>query len=206
MTRLFYNNRLIHAPATANRELSVRMTEFNAGTYGIAHPFVLVDVNSQADIHNTSRYNLINASVGLNLTARLLDLFEPGNLAIICPYRAQYEVYRRRIRQMETMMGKDFRAVQLDTIDGFQGKEAVIVVLDLVVTDNLGFTHELNRLNAALSRARNGSIIITNVMATGRRRTRRPDGSSRLSVSTKEREPTTTDASHPFPHTLTTAT
>lgn len=173
VSRLFYNNQLIHAVDTASRELSGQMTEFNTGTYGIALPFVLIDVNSKADMHNTSRYNLINAAVGLNLVERLLDGYDLCNIAVVCPYRAQYELYRRGMQRMETDYDCDLRSLQLSTIDGFQGKEAGIVILDLVVTDSLGFTHELNRLNVSLSRARDGLMVITNVMANEKRSSKR---------------------------------
>lgn len=57
-------------------------------------------------------------------------------------YRAQHELYRRGLRRMETTLEKDVRSIRLSTIDAFQ--QAPIIIVDLVVTDRLSFTHELN--------------------------------------------------------------
>lgn len=170
VSRLFYNGQLIHASSTMSRPLSQTMRLFNSSTYGVMQPFVMLDVNSRAATHNTSRYNMINAAVGLDLTEKLLQHFDPKDISIIIPYRAQYEVYRRGLRQMETTKQVDLRAIQLHTIDSMQGREASIVIVDLVVTDKLGFTHELNRLNVAISRARDGLIVITNAAANEKSR------------------------------------
>ena len=54
--------------------------------------------------------------------------------------------------------------VTVSTIDRFQGQEADIILLDLVVWSNqsegLGFIRDKNRLNVAISRTRDILIVI----------------------------------------------
>lgn len=58
---------------------------------------------------------------------------------------------------------RNLAGIQLRTVDGFQGGEAPIVLLDLVITDHPGFVREPNRLNVTLTRARDGLIVVTDV-------------------------------------------
>ena len=57
-------------------------------------------------------------------------------------------------------------AADIGTVDSFQGQEKDVVILDLVRANperNIGFTLHPNRLNVALSRAREKLIIVTNL-------------------------------------------
>jgi superfamily I DNA and/or RNA helicase len=56
--------------------------------------------------------------------------------------------------------------VQVINVDGFQGRENVVIILSLVranSTGELGFARHQNRLNVALSRARSLLIIVGNL-------------------------------------------
>ena len=50
--------------------------------------------------------------------------------------------------------------VKIRKFDGFQGGEATLVFLDLVVTEKIGFVGDHTRLSVALTRARDGLIVI----------------------------------------------
>ncbi|KAK2749153.1 hypothetical protein FQN57_006768 [Myotisia sp. PD_48] len=60
------------------------------------------------------------------------------------------------------------------TIDGTQGKECAICILDLTATHKSGFVKDLNRLTVALSRAKSGLYIIGNEKAMLQDPTLRP--------------------------------
>ncbi len=47
-------------------------------------------------------------------------------------------------------------------MDEYQGGEATFVLLDLVISDELGFLRDSNRINDAITRARDGLIVIGN--------------------------------------------
>ncbi|OAX78559.1 hypothetical protein ACJ72_07133 [Emergomyces africanus] len=50
-------------------------------------------------------------------------------------------------------------------IDGFQGNQASVVIVDLVVDKKIGFLNELNRINVVLSCALHGWYVIVNFTA-----------------------------------------
>jgi len=49
-----------------------------------------------------------------------------------------------------------------------QGSEREFIIVDLTVTDDLGFLSLTNRINVALSRARSGLLVIGNYTALER--------------------------------------
>ena len=78
----------------------------------------------------------------------------PSMIAVIAPYAAQV----RRIRE-----ACEYPAVEIDTVDGFQGREKEAVILTLVRSNNegeIGFLSETRRTNVALTRARSKLMVI----------------------------------------------
>ena len=74
-------------------------------------------------------------------------------IAIISPYKGQV----RRLRQCCHCSER----VKIDTVDGFQGKEADIVIFSVTrTTGAFRFLADERRLNVALSRARNQIYIV----------------------------------------------
>lgn len=81
----------------------------------------------------------------------------PADIAILVPYRAQKLWLDNRLVQRE------FPAVEISTIDGFQGREAEFVLLDLVRSNSegqVGFLSDTRRMNVAMTRARRGLIVV----------------------------------------------
>lgn len=92
-------------------------------------------------------------------------------IGVICAYAAQLELVRRKL-QSESLPEAFRRAVKVDTIDSYQGKENLIVILSLVRNnaDGIkdrgsptilpGFMAKKNRINVALSRAMDRLVIV----------------------------------------------
>ena len=79
----------------------------------------------------------------------------PQDIAVISPYDAQAQ----KLRQVLA----DEPELEIDTVDGFQGREKEVVVVSLVRSNNkgeLGFVADLRRINVALTRARKKLIVI----------------------------------------------
>ncbi len=77
-----------------------------------------------------------------------------ADIAVITPYSAQARCLRDLIENP---------AVEVDTIDGFQGREKEAVVISLVRSNprgEVGFLADTRRLNVALTRARRHLIVI----------------------------------------------
>lgn len=76
-------------------------------------------------------------------------------IAVLTPYSRQVGLLKERL--------SEFAAVEVSSIDGFQGREADIVVFVTVrcnVHYEIGFLKDLRRLNVALTRARAAVIVI----------------------------------------------
>ena len=91
---------------------------------------------------------------------RLLD--ERIDVGVISPYRAQVQLLRRMLMKWEFF--KPFRRqISINTVDGFQGQERDIIVISMVRSNDegqIGFLHDLRRMNVAITRARMKLIIL----------------------------------------------
>jgi predicted DNA helicase len=78
----------------------------------------------------------------------------PADIAVIAPYGAQV----RRLRE-----GLPVPGLEIDSVDGFQGREKEAVVLSLVRSNpegEIGFLADVRRTNVALTRARRKLLVI----------------------------------------------
>ncbi|WP_102945969.1 AAA domain-containing protein [Stenotrophomonas sp. VV52] len=92
-------------------------------------------------------------------------------IGVICAYAAQLDLVRRKL-QSESLPEAFRRTIKVDTIDSYQGKENLVVMLSLVrnnadgakdhgtATINPGFMAKKNRVNVALSRAMDRLLIV----------------------------------------------
>lgn len=79
----------------------------------------------------------------------------PEELAVITPYRAQASLIRERLADVE--------AVEVDTVDAFQGREKDAVLVSLVRSNAeqaLGFLTDLRRMNVAITRPRRHLFVV----------------------------------------------
>jgi superfamily I DNA and/or RNA helicase len=80
----------------------------------------------------------------------------PGDIAVIAPYSAQV----RLLREQLAMPG-----LEIDSVDGFQGREKEVVVISLVRSNaegDIGFLADVRRMNVALTRARRKLVVVGN--------------------------------------------
>lgn len=81
----------------------------------------------------------------------------PVTIGVICYYRRQAEELK------ELISNRDYRFlnIECDTVDAFQGKEKDIIFIDLVRASGYAeFMEDANRLNVAISRAREFAVIV----------------------------------------------
>ena len=117
----------------------------------------VLDVEGVEEYRGMTTYNQANLTVDL----RLLEALQATGLSlnqigIITPYKEQQRLLTKTIRHGEC----------IGTVDSFQGQERDLIILDLVRANphrEIGFTLQPNRLNVALSRARQKLIILTNL-------------------------------------------
>lgn len=102
-----------------------------------------------------SRFNRMEVELVLQKVQALLDAgLAQTEIAVISPYSAQVRLLRERLRQPE---------IEVDSVDGFQGREKEAVLVSLVRSNpdgEIGFLEDIRRINVALTRARRKLIII----------------------------------------------
>ncbi len=81
----------------------------------------------------------------------------PTDIAVIAAYDAQVRLLR------ELLAVERDAGVEIGTVDGFQGREKEVIVVDLVRSNELGeigFLADTRRMNVALTRARRFLVVI----------------------------------------------
>lgn len=81
----------------------------------------------------------------------------PQDIAVISPYRGQVRALRTHLVQACS------QGLEVSTIDSFQGREALVVVVDTVRSNaraEVGFLNDIRRMNVALSRAKRFLLIV----------------------------------------------
>ena len=129
-----------------------------------------VDSGAEAESSaGLSRVNVAEAELTLATLQRYFEkigkerlLEENVDVGIISPYKGQVALLRRMLRRDKYW--KPFRRlITVNTVDGFQGQERDVIVISLVRSNddgNIGFLHDLRRMNVAITRARMKLLII----------------------------------------------
>lgn len=90
------------------------------------------------------------------------------DLAVVTPYAAQAKLLASLLLERAA----HFAQVEVDSVDGFQGREKDIVLFSTVRSNlqgSIGFLSDRRRLNVAITRARRGLVIFGdgNTLANG---------------------------------------
>ena len=102
-----------------------------------------------------SRLNPKEAALVCRKVQGLLDCgVAPGDIAIIAPYAAQVRLLREQLC---------IPGLEIDSVDGFQGREKEAVVISLVRSNpqaEIGFLQDVRRMNVAMTRARRMLLVV----------------------------------------------
>ena len=109
----------------------------------------------QLEPNGLSRLNPNEGKLVLEQVAALCEAgLSPGDIAVIAPYAAQVRWLRQHA---------EYDQLEIDTVDGFQGREKEAVVMCTVRSNNkgdVGFLSDARRMNVALTRARRKLVVI----------------------------------------------
>ncbi|HEY0981099.1 AAA domain-containing protein [Schlesneria sp.] len=112
------------------------------------------DCDEQTDPEGSSIQNQGEANFVIGQVQELIASgLNPDDIAVITPYAAQARLIRDLLSS---------EAVEVDTVDGFQGREKEAVVISLVRSNlkgEIGFLNDTRRMNVALTRARRKLIV-----------------------------------------------
>jgi superfamily I DNA and/or RNA helicase len=110
----------------------------------------------QQEPDGESRLNPQEATLAAGKVRSLLEAgVRAEDVAVIAPYSAQ-------VRRLRALLA-DVEGLEIDSVDGFQGREKEAVVLSLVRSNlegEIGFLREVRRTNVSLTRARRKLIVL----------------------------------------------
>jgi superfamily I DNA and/or RNA helicase len=154
----FYGGALMADPSVAGHRLAdlpgVRAEPLTE------EPVTFIDTagagyEEQREPDGESRFNPREADVVCAKVRALLEAgVAPGDVAVIAPYAAQVRLLRERL----VVTG-----LEIDSVDGFQGREKEAVIISLVRSNSegeIGFLADVRRTNVALTRARRKLVVV----------------------------------------------
>ena len=126
--------------------------------------------------HRASFHNPREADFIADLIHRLFLRLPPSvigySIGVISPYAAQVHQIRSRINTAidASRFQKDLKLVKISSVDAFQGGESDIIILscvrstmkDMQSIKSVGFLSNLQRLNVAITRAKQALWIVGN--------------------------------------------
>jgi hypothetical protein len=160
-SEMSYGGALVAAPEVAHAVLtddkSVRPDALREG------PFVLLDTAGRGwDERRTdgdpSTGNPLQAERTALEVRRLLSRgVVARDIGVITPYQAQVRLLRDALEELLE------QGLEVSSVDGFQGREKLVIVVDLVRSNDegsLGFLQDIRRMNVALTRAKRWLMVI----------------------------------------------
>ncbi|GAA6053563.1 hypothetical protein JCM3770_005196 [Rhodotorula araucariae] len=147
----------------------------NSGSH---EPVAFVSHSGPETVHRQSLLNRTESNILVSIVGDLLlqnPLLRASDIGIISPYYAQtrllvntfesgYAASRLRLR-LGAQRAAEAGEVEVNTVDGFQGREKRVVLLSTVRSNAggyIGFLTDRRRLNVALTRARDALIVVGN--------------------------------------------
>lgn len=141
------DHRLCDLPEVSDDELTTNAVRF-IDTSGSSF-------EEEREAAGSSLANPEEATLAIKKAMDLIALgVPPEDIAIITPYTAQVRALQERL---------DNDAIEVGSIDGFQGREKEAVIISLVRSNQeheIGFLRDTRRMNVALTRARRKLIVI----------------------------------------------
>ena len=162
----FYDGRLVAHHSVAHAFLDDVAATLDDGSPRISLPWRVLDVVDcagagfdEARAHDSASIeNLAEARVVGMLVQDLIDAgANAGDIGVITPYAAQAT---RLVRQLGALVD---RGLEVDSVDGFQGREKRVIVFSAVRSNSdasVGFLADQRRLNVAITRARHKLLVV----------------------------------------------
>lgn len=95
------------------------------------------------------------------LASQYPELKSSSQLAVISPYRHQVKLLRQRFRA--TFGEQSDQVIDINTVDGFQGREKDVAIFSCVRSNSgkgIGFVSDFRRMNVGITRARASVLVV----------------------------------------------
>jgi predicted DNA helicase len=159
----FYDGKLTAHPAVAGHNLA-DLGFFERQDPGVA-PLLLIDTaganyDEESEEGGESLLNRQEGGLVCGIIAEYLEAgLRPHDIGVISPYAAQVRFIKRLLSEKNA----NIPGLEVESIDGFQGREKELIIISLVRSNPegaIGFLAEWRRLNVAFTRARRKLIVI----------------------------------------------
>jgi superfamily I DNA and/or RNA helicase len=157
-SREFYAGKL-QAGASVREHVLAGLPDVT-GTDTTQSPVEFIDTagagfDEEVELDGESRLNRQEAALVRRKVQGLLDCgVAAGDIAVIAPYAAQVRLLREQL---------PVPGLEIDSVDGFQGREKEAVVISLVRSNpraEIGFLQDVRRMNVAMTRARRRLLVV----------------------------------------------
>jgi uncharacterized protein len=151
VSALSYQNKLHSHPDTSGYVVA-----------GVAPGLIAVPISHRANASSS----IEEAQAVLEITEEQVGLVGASEVLIVAPYNAQVDLIRGLLD------GAGLSEVAIGTVDKFQGREAMVVIVSLAASSaldaprGLDFLLDRNRLNVAISRAKANCYLVYSPMIT----------------------------------------
>ncbi|KDO29679.1 hypothetical protein SPRG_05631 [Saprolegnia parasitica CBS 223.65] len=161
-SKAFYNGILSDGPVIATRLHTLGMQVYKHPCY---QPFVFFntafhqDRDGQLKKHVTR--NSADAAFVIDMVTHMKDTVDLVShktwmIVLLTPYRDQLVLLSDMVTK------RKWTDIEVHTIDGYQGREADIVIFSAVRSHGIGFLNSPQRLNVALTRGKFGTYVVGN--------------------------------------------
>jgi len=173
---IFYKNNLFDGENVLKRTYAAELQGVLALGCPDLKPFTIINLNSSEERRGVSLSNSDEANLCLHLVktltgGKLGNMDFRSRIGIIAPYAEQVSLLRRTFSSknsnnsdIETVSIKKQFDVEINSVDGFQGREKDIIIFSAVRAGSegsgIGFLADVRRMNVALTRAKKMMIII----------------------------------------------
>ena len=162
---IFYGGALLDGPNVRHSDYGNPLRGVLCRSVPTFQPLTILDLDSREERGGTSLSNLSEAKLAVYLYQQLKvhsrSLSSSSRVAVITPYAQQSKLLRNLFSDALGPRYED--AVEVNTVDGFQGREANIVIFSAVRaagSKGIGFLSDVRRMNVALTRAKHFLFVI----------------------------------------------
>ncbi|KAG5550077.1 hypothetical protein RHGRI_015137 [Rhododendron griersonianum] len=160
-SREFYDGELEDGPDVVNQ------TKRSWHDYRCFGPFCFFDLHEGKESQPSGSGSWVNEdevdfvlAMYHKMVTRYPELKSSSRLAIISPYRHQVKIFRDRFRS--TFGVESDKVVDINTVDGFQGREKDVAIFSCVRASkekSIGFVADFRRMNVGITRARSSVLV-----------------------------------------------
>lgn len=151
--RLFYDGNLLDGVTTEDRKPVVDFLPTLC--------FYNVSKGKEECSQDGSYFNKNEAIFVVALIKSLLESeVDPTQIGVITQYKSQLATITNSLMSDEETSHKEFKGIQISTVDAFQGGEKDVIILSCVRTQHVGFIDCKRRTNVALTRAKRHLCIV----------------------------------------------